>query len=95
MICASLRLPSTCSATIPDLRRCVISGTVANYEYAFAWSFKQDGTAELGVKLTGILNTYTAAPGEKVDKFGTLVAPGVQAHHHQHLFCLRVDPMIE
>ncbi|GAA5868537.1 hypothetical protein JCM3774_005421 [Rhodotorula dairenensis] len=69
--------------------------TVANYEYAFAWSFKQDGTAELGVKLTGILNTYTAAPGEKVDKFGTLVAPGVQAHHHQHLFCLRVDPMID
>lgn len=68
---------------------------MANYEYAFAWSFKQDGTAELGVKLTGILNTYTAAPGEKVDKFGTLVAPGVQAHHHQHLFCLRVDPMIE
>jgi hypothetical protein len=39
-------LQITCSATIPDLRRCVISGTVANYEYAFAWSFKQDGTAE-------------------------------------------------
>ncbi|GAA6030894.1 hypothetical protein JCM8097_008924 [Rhodosporidiobolus ruineniae] len=69
--------------------------TVANYEYAFRWMFKQDGTAELEVRLTGILNIYTAAEGEKVDKFGTLVAPRVQAHHHQHLFCLRVDPMID
>ncbi|GAA5853327.1 hypothetical protein JCM8547_000285 [Rhodosporidiobolus lusitaniae] len=69
--------------------------TVANYEYLFKWVFKQDGTTELEVRLTGILNTYTAAEGEKVDKFGTLVAPRVQAHHHQHIFCLRVDPMID
>ncbi|GAA6012761.1 hypothetical protein JCM10207_005352 [Rhodosporidiobolus poonsookiae] len=69
--------------------------TVANYEYAFRWMFKQDGTAELEVRLTGILNIYTAAEGEKVDKFGTLVAPQVQAHHHQHLFCVRVDPMMD
>ena len=88
--------PAPVPQPFPDLRPCGTRlGTVANYEYGFAWSFKQDGTAELSVKLTGILNTYTAAPGEKVDKFGTLVAPGVQAHHHQHLFCLRVDPMIE
>ncbi|GAA5995428.1 uncharacterized protein JCM10292_005167 [Rhodotorula paludigena] len=69
--------------------------TVANYEYAFAWEFKQDGTLGLNIKLTGILNTYTAAQGEKVSAFGTLVGPGVQAHHHQHIFCLRVDPMID
>jgi primary-amine oxidase len=69
--------------------------TVANYEYLFKWVFKQDGTTELEVRLTGILNTYTAAEGEKVDKFGTLVGPRVQAHHHQHIFCLRVDPMID
>ena len=31
--------------------------TVANYEYAFAWAFKLDGTIELEIKLTGILNT--------------------------------------
>ncbi|GAA6046717.1 hypothetical protein JCM3770_003132 [Rhodotorula araucariae] len=69
--------------------------TVANYEYAFAWEFKQDGTMGLNIKLTGILNTYTAAPGEKVGAFGTLVSPGVQAHHHQHLFSVRVDPMVD
>ncbi|GAA5824799.1 hypothetical protein JCM11251_005350 [Rhodosporidiobolus azoricus] len=69
--------------------------TVANYEYAFRWCLKQDATIELEVRFSGIVNTYTAAHGEKVDKFGTLVAPGVQAHHHQHLFCLRMDPMID
>ncbi|GAA5964690.1 hypothetical protein JCM3765_004354 [Sporobolomyces pararoseus] len=69
--------------------------TVANYEYLFRWCFKQDATMELEVRLTGILNTYTSAVGEEVSAFGTLVAPQVQAHHHQHLFSLRVDPMID
>ncbi|GAA5837712.1 hypothetical protein JCM3766R1_000561 [Sporobolomyces carnicolor] len=69
--------------------------TVANYEYLFRWCFKQDATMELEVRLTGILNTYTAHEGEEVSSFGTLVAPQVQAHHHQHLFSLRVDPMID
>ncbi|KAL8281293.1 hypothetical protein RQP46_006327 [Phenoliferia psychrophenolica] len=69
--------------------------TVANYEYAFAWAFKQDGTMELDIKLTGILNIYTLADGEKCDAFGTEVAPRVQAHHHQHIFCLRLDPMVD
>lgn len=92
--------------------------TVANYEYAFAWAFKLDGTIELEIKLTGILNTcvstasgnlflppmltsfpscrsYLTAEGETCSDFGTIVAPRVMAHHHQHLFCLRVDPMID
>ncbi|GAA5826836.1 hypothetical protein JCM5353_005413 [Sporobolomyces roseus] len=60
--------------------------TVANYEYLFRWCFKQDATMEL---------EYTSAIGEEVSAFGTLVAPQVQAHHHQHLFSLRVDPMID
>jgi len=66
-----------------------------SYEYLFRWCFKQDATMQLEVRLTGILNTYTSAIGEEVSAFGTLVAPQVQAHHHQHLFSLRVDPMIE
>ncbi|GAA6021237.1 hypothetical protein JCM11491_001519 [Sporobolomyces phaffii] len=69
--------------------------TVANYEYMFRWCFKQDATMELEVRLTGILNTYLSAVGEPPSAFGTLVAPQVQAHHHQHLFSLRVDPMID
>ncbi|SCZ97604.1 BZ3500_MvSof-1268-A1-R1_Chr4-3g07289 [Microbotryum saponariae] len=69
--------------------------TVANYEYLFAWGFKQDGTMELEIKLTGILNTYLLAQGEHAEAFGTQVAPRIVAHHHQHIFCLRLDPMID
>lgn len=59
--------------------------TVANYEYLFAWSLRQDGTIELETKLTGILNLYTMAEGESAGACGTEVAPRVQAHHHQRM----------
>lgn len=39
--------------------------TVANYEYIFAWSLHQDGGIEIETKLTGVLNLYLAAEGEK------------------------------
>lgn len=42
-----------------------------------------DGTIELEIKLTGILNTYLLAEGEECNEFGTEVSPRVQAHHHQ------------
>lgn len=35
-----------------------------------------------------------AAEGEE-SPYGTLVAERVMAHYHQHLFCLRVDPIID
>lgn len=54
-----------------------------SYEYLFAWSLRLDGTIELEIKLTGILNLYTMAEGEKAGAFGTEVAPRVVAHHHQ------------
>ncbi|KAG9123675.1 hypothetical protein FRC07_014312 [Ceratobasidium sp. 392] len=68
--------------------------TVANYEYAFYWNFYLDGTVELETRLTGILNVYTLAEGEKAT-FGTQVAPRINAHYHQHLFSIRVDPMVD
>lgn len=55
----------------------------------------QDGVIQLEVKLTGILSTYAMAPGESAAPYGTEVYPGVNAHHHQHLFCLRLDPSID
>jgi len=33
--------------------------------------------------------------GEDTHGWGTEVAPGVNAHNHQHLFCLRIDPNID
>lgn len=69
--------------------------TAANYEYVVAWNFHQDGTIQPEIKLTGILNTYSMNPDEDTNGWGTQVFPGVNAHNHQHLFCLRVNPNID
>ena len=69
--------------------------TAGNYEYMIYWIMHQDGVIQLEVKLTGILSTYAMAPGESAAPYGTEVYPGVNAHHHQHLFCLRLDPSID
>ena len=78
-------------------RKLIISHifTAANYEYCVYWIFHQDGTVQLEIKLTGILNTYAMNAGEDTHGWGTEVYPGVNAHNHQHLFCMRVDPNID
>ena len=77
-------------------RRLVISNiaTVGNYEYGYFWYFYQDGTIEYQVKLTGIVNTAAVPPGV-TPKHGTLVAPQVVAHNHQHYFNVRLDMMVD
>jgi primary-amine oxidase len=76
-------------------RRLVVSSicTVGNYEYGFYWYFYLDGSIQLEVKLTGIIQPMAVAPGAGPDDIGnaTLVAPGVAGPHHQHLFCVRLD----
>ncbi|KAF5102245.1 hypothetical protein D0Z00_000428 [Geotrichum galactomycetum] len=69
--------------------------TAANYEYMVYWIFHLDGTIQLEVKLTGILNTYVMTPGEDIGGYGTQVYPNVNAHNHQHLFSLRINPNID
>lgn len=73
-------------------RRLVVSfiATVANYEYGFFWYFYQDGTIQYEVKLTGIVNTTALMPGE-TSKYGTLIAPQLNAPIHQHFFNVRLD----
>jgi primary-amine oxidase len=73
-------------------RRLVVSFfiTAGNYDYGFFWYFYQDGTIQFEVKLTGILYTAAIGPGEK-PKYGTLVAPQVNALNHQHFFNVRLD----
>lgn len=67
--------------------------TVSNYEYIFAFHFGQDASIHYEVRATGILSTAPINVGDKVP-YGTIVAPGVLAPYHQHLFCLRIDPAI-
>lgn len=77
-------------------RRLVISfiATVGNYEYGFYWYLYQDGMIEYEIKLTGIMNTAAVPPDVK-PKYGTLVAPGLLAPIHQHIFNVRLDMMVD
>jgi primary-amine oxidase len=79
-------------------RRLVISNisTVGNYEYGFYWYFYLDGTIQLEVKLTGIMSMMAvdpAAPGPL--PHGRMVAPGLAAPLHQHLFNARLDVAVD
>lgn len=77
-------------------RRLVVSfiATVGNYEYGFYWYFYQDGSIQHEVKLTGIVNTAAVAPGVK-PKYGTLLAPQLVGHLHQHFFNMRMDMCVD
>ena len=70
--------------------------TVSNYEYIFAFHFCQDASIFYEVRATGILSTVPIKHGltDKVP-YGTVVAPGVLAPYHPHLFSLRIDPAID
>ena len=77
-------------------RRLVISSiiTAENYEYAIYWYFYQDGTIEFEVKLTGIVVT-SALPPDEISDFGSLVARGTLAAHHQHSLSARLDMAVD
>mmetsp|Transcript_44446 Transcript_44446/g.96647 ORF Transcript_44446/g.96647 Transcript_44446/m.96647 type:complete len:678 (-) Transcript_44446:296-2329(-) len=65
--------------------------TVVNYEYLFYWRLKCDGTIDFEIKLSGELSTNLLSEGEEVPSHGVMVAPGVNAQIHQHMFCARLD----
>ncbi len=77
-------------------RRLVVSSiaTVGNYEYGFYWYFYLDGTLQLEVKLTGIMSTM-GVDGDEPGVHARLVAPGLAAPLHQHLFNVRLDVEID
>ena len=72
--------------------------TIDNYDYAFNWIFGQDGTIEVEVMLTGMMNIRDVKEQREEEHerlghpmFGHLVAPGVNAPNHQHFFSFRLD----
>jgi primary-amine oxidase len=73
-------------------RRLAVSmiANVGNYDYGFYWYLYQDGTIQMEVKLTGILNTQALKPGE-APRYGTEVSPRLNAPNHQHFFNARLD----
>lgn len=87
----------TGKAVVARARRLVLSfiATVVNYEYAFYWYFNQDGTIGFEVKATGELSTNLLADDADPRGHGTIIFPNVNAQYHQHIFCMRLDPMID
>lgn len=73
-------------------RRLVLSfiATVVNYEYLFYWYLSQDGGIDFEIKLSGELSTNVLSEGESEPGHGVIVAPGVNAQIHQHMFCVRL-----
>jgi len=70
--------------------------TAGNYEYVFNWVFRQDGSLEMELGMTGIMLTKgvdakTASDHEHSNGYGHLVAENVEAVHHQHFFNFRLD----
>lgn len=82
------------SAETRRQRRLVISFfvTVGNYDYGFYWYLYLDGTIQLEVKATGVVFTSSYVPDTP---YATEVAPGLGAPYHQHLFCARLDMMVD
>ncbi len=72
----------------PRARELVIGHltTIGNYDYRFQWSFRQDGSIELHIYLTGIMQlkgthaTHCAACQLLRERSGTATPQGEQAH---------------
>lgn len=71
--------------------------TVSNYEYILAFIFNQAAELTYEVRATGILSTQPIdhALDHIGVPFGTVIHPGVLATHHQHIFSLRIDPILD
>jgi len=77
---------------LPAISSCLLK--VPSVEYVWNYFFYQDGSIEFEIRLTGILQVYVAGSNEPTP-YGTRVAPGLNAHFHQHLFSVRIDPMVD
>jgi primary-amine oxidase len=84
------------NVTVKRSRRLVVScfATIGNYVYGFFWYFYQDGTIGVEVKATGI-PLVSGRPVGEPSIYGALVAPGIDAHVHQHVFSFRFDMAVD
>jgi primary-amine oxidase len=82
------------SAETRRQRRLVVSffATVGVYDYGFYWYLYLDGTVQLEVKATGVVFTSAYRAGSP---HATEIAPGLGAPYHQHLYCARLDMMVD
>ncbi len=88
--------PRRDQSSVTRSRRLVISSvaTIGNYIYGFFWYFYQDGTIGTEVKATGVPLPSAIEQG-RTPEYGTLVAPGIDSHIHQHVFSFRFDMAVD
>ncbi|CAN5664507.1 primary-amine oxidase [soil metagenome] len=65
--------------------------TLGNYDYGFNWIFREDGALELETTMTGIMLAKGVPDHESDNEHGHAVEKNVEAVHHQHFFCFRLD----
>ncbi len=72
--------------------------TIGNYDYAINYVFKQDGSLEVDLALSGIMLAKGVKEKRADEKHslmsettGHLVAENIVAPHHQHFFSFRLD----
>jgi primary-amine oxidase len=68
--------------------------TLANYEYVYAYKMDLAGAITLEVRATGVVSVVQIDEG-KTSPYGNVVAPGVLAQNHQHVFAARIDPAMD
>lgn len=68
--------------------------TLANYEYLFAFKLDLAGGITIETRATGIMSVVAIDEG-KTSKYGAVVAPGILAQNHQHIFAVRIDPAVD
>jgi primary-amine oxidase len=68
--------------------------TLANYEYIFAYKLDLAGNITIETRATGVVSVVGIDDG-KTSRYGNVVAPGVLAQNHQHIFSVRIDPAVD
>jgi primary-amine oxidase len=83
-------------AVVTRLRELVVQFviTLANYEYVFAYKLDTAGGITIETRATGILSVV-GIDNDKTSPYGNVVSPGILAQNHQHIFAVRIDPVID
>ena len=84
-------------AVVTRLRELVVQfvATLANYEYVFAFKLDVAGNITIETRATGVVSVVAVDSDVQVSDYGAIVAPGVLAQNHQHLFAVRIDPAVD
>ncbi|KAF4965928.1 hypothetical protein FSARC_6315 [Fusarium sarcochroum] len=83
-------------AVVTRMRELVVQFivTLANYEYIFSYKLDLAGNITIETRATGVVSVVAIDEG-KTSRYGNVVAPGVLAQNHQHVFSVRIDPAID